>query len=767
MVSRSMLLHAHAYPQATTPMPTVRRILRVRGTVQGVGFRPFVHRLASELSLSGFVRNAPDLVLIDLEGSPEGVAAFESRLVSERPAHASVENVQVENADPAGRSGFVIATSEMGEVRSARVSADLATCAPCLCELQDPADRRFSYAFINCTDCGPRYSISFEVPYDRSRTTMAAFTMCGACAFEYTDPTSRRFHAQPNACPQCGPRLWTEPGGTEDPIVTAVRALKRGDIVAAKGLGGFHLVCDATSVQAVRRLRERKRRWHKPFAVMFEDLEAVGRAAVIDDVARAALVSSCRPIVLLPVRSDSALDPDVSPGLNEVGAFLPATPLQHLLLRAHGGPLVMTSGNISDEPIVTSNEEARTRLKGIADLMLMHDRDIHMREDDSVVRVIHNEARVFRRSRGFVPEAIPLGFDAPPLLAVGADLKNALCLTTGDAAVLSQHIGDMENPEAQGFFSETRSHLERLFGVRPLFVAHDLHPGYHTTRLAQRAGLQAIAVQHHHAHIASCLVDNGRTDRVIGVAWDGTGYGPDETVWGGEFLVADLDGFRRVARIRPVPMPGGDAAVREPWRMALAHAFEAGVALDRGRHPTQAVVLAMLRRGVQCVPTSSAGRLFDAVASLVGLRSEAMYEGQAAMELESIATEGEEPYSWALLEPPEMIEIDFRPLVRAVVEEVERGESIARIAGRFHATLAEALVATCRRIREHEDLSTVALSGGCFQNRLLTESTASRLAREGFEVLLHSRVPCGDGGIALGQAAVAGWRLRHVSGNSR
>ena len=746
---------------------SVRRILRVRGTVQGVGFRPFVHRLASQLSLTGFVQNAPELVLIDIEGSPQSVAAFENRLARERPAQARVESVYAEDADPMGRSGFVIATSQMGEARSARVSADIATCAPCLRELREPRDRRFGYAFINCTDCGPRYSISLEVPYDRPRTTMAAFTMCDACALEYHDPLSRRFHAQPNACPQCGPRLWIEPEGAADPIAAAVMALKRGDIVAVKGIGGFHLACDATSIEAVARLRERKRRWRKPFAVMFEDLKAVRRSAILDDVACDALLSSARPIVLLHVRSSSGLAPDVSPGLSEVGAFLPATPLQHLLLKAHGGPLVMTSGNTSDEPIVISNQEARTGLKGVADLMLMHDRDIHMREDDSVVRVVQGEARVFRRSRGFVPEAIPLGFEAPPLLAVGADLKNTLCLVAGDAAILSQHIGDLENPEAQAFFSETRDHLEKLFGVRPRFVAHDLHPGYHSTLLAQRTGLPAVAVQHHHAHIASCLVDNGRNDRVIGVAWDGTGYGPDGTVWGGEFLVADLEGFRRVGRIRPVPMPGGDAAVREPWRMALAHALAAGVAPERVRHPSSAMVLAMLREGVHCVPTSSAGRLFDAVAALIGLRSHVMYEGQAAMELESIATRDAEPYPWALIESSAMIELDPRPLVLAIAGDIERGESAARISGRFHAALSESVVATCLRIRESEALSTVALSGGCFQNRLLTESTTEGLVREGFEVLLHRRVPCGDGGIALGQAAVAGWRLKDVSRNSR
>jgi hydrogenase maturation protein HypF len=741
-----------------------RRIFRIRGTVQGVGFRPFVYRAACALGLAGRVWNDADGVVVDAEGASSALDALGERLARPDPPHARVESVAVEEAAPSGAVGFAIDTSAADAPTSARVAPDLATCDACLRELFDPADRRFRYPFLNCTDCGPRYSIARDVPYDRARTTMSAFAMCAACAAEYHDPASRRFHAQPNACRICGPRLWIESAQGElasvDPVADAVAALRDGAIVALKGVGGFHLACDARDEDVVSRLRDRKRRPAKPFAVMFEDLAAVEREAHVAAGEAAALVGPRRPIVLLRSRGDSSLANGVAPSLRELGAFLPATPLHHLLLRAFGGPLVMTSGNRSEEPIAAAADDARRRLRGIADLFLVHDRAIHLRADDSVVRVLGARERLVRRARGHAPEAIPLGFAGPSVLAVGADLKNALCLTTGDAAILSQHVGDLESYESQRFHDEVRAHLTRLFRVEPVLVAHDLHPGYHSTVLARRAGLPLEPVQHHHAHVASCLADNDRRDRVIGVAWDGTGYGDDGTVWGGEILVADLGSCKRVGRIRPAPMPGGDAAVREPWRMALAHLLAAGLPIDRIRHPAKASVEAMIREGANVTPTSSAGRLFDAVASLLGVADVATYEGQAAVELEAIASDADvEPYALPI-DRGGLLELDARALVRAVVEDIDRGLDRAQVSARVHASLAAAITEACRVVRERVRLDTVALSGGCFQSARLTRSTHARLTALGFEVLLHARVPPNDGGLALGQAVVAAWRHR-------
>ena len=733
-------------------MEPARRILRIRGVVQGVGFRPFVYRTALKLGLRGAVWNDSGGVVIDVEGAADALDLLARAIDDGPPTRSRVESIDVQEAVPRGAAGFEIASSEQRAPSSARVSADLPTCPACLAELCDPRDRRFRYPFINCTDCGPRYSIAEDVPYDRARTTMRAFAMCGACSAEYADPLSRRFHAQPDACPACGPRLWLH-GSDRDPIEGAIAALRSGQIVALKGLGGFHLACDARSGSAVRRLRELKRRPEKPFAVMYPD-----RASLELDLFGAELPAEM-PIVLMKKRAACSLATSVAPGLGEVGAFLPYTPLHHLIVQQ---PLVMTSGNRSDEPIATRNDEALQRLKGIADLFLLHDRDIHMRMDDSVVR----GRRVIRRARGFVPSAIDLGFDAPDVLAVGADLKSALCLTSGRAAILSQHIGDLESLEAQLFFGEVRGNLERLFQVRPAFVAHDLHPGYHSTRLALQTGLPSIAVQHHHAHVASCLAEHGRNERVIGVAWDGTGYGPDGTIWGGEFLIADLAGFTRAARLRPVALPGSDQAVREPWRMALSHLLAADLPTARVSQPARGAVEAMIRSGFGCVATSSAGRLFDAVASLAGLRHVASYEGQAAMELEAIAADGEPPYPFPVLAGA-LPELDPRPLLRCLVDDLDHQVPIPLVAARFHSALASGIAEVCEHLRTASGLSTVALSGGCFQNEKLTTLAAAALRQRGFEVLLHRRVPSGDGGIALGQAAVAAWRLHDVPRHPR
>jgi len=737
-------------------MEPARRIFRIRGVVQGVGFRPFVYRAALKLGLRGAVWNDPEGVVVDAEGDAAALDALAHEIAESPPSRASIESLRAIDAVPSGAATFSIIPSETLGASRARVSADLPTCAACLAELLDPKDRRFRYPFINCTDCGPRYSIVEDVPYDRSQTTMRSFRMCPACAGEYADPLSRRFHAQPNACPACGPRIWlqsSDRSSDREPISAAIEALREGRIVALKGIGGFHLACDARSEIAVRRLRECKHRSGKPFAVMFPDHPSLERELISEPLHPAA------PITLLKKRAGSMLAASIAPGLDEVGAFLPYTPLHHLIVRQ---PLVMTSGNLSDEPIAIRNDEALERLAGVANLFVLHDRDIHMRMDDSVLR----GGKVLRRARGFVPESIDLGFDAPPILAVGADLKNALCLTAGGAAILSQHIGDLELWESQQFFAEARRNLERLFRVAPQYVAHDLHPGYHSTRLALAAGLPAIAVQHHHAHIASCLAENGRRDRVIGVAWDGTGYGADGTIWGGEFLIADLAGFERRGRLRPVLLPGGDAAVRAPWRMALSHLLAAGLPVTRVVQPERASVEAMIRSGFGCVPTSSAGRLFDAVASLAGVCHSATYEGQAAMELEAICEGDALPYPMPFIDG-ELLELDPRPLLRALLDDLDRGVPTPLIASRFHAALALGIAELCKYLRNDTGLTAVALSGGCFQNRRLSGLTKEALVKRGFEVLVHSRVPAGDGGIALGQAAVAAWRLRDVSGHSR
>ena len=752
-----------------------RCIARVRGSVQGVGFRPFVYRKARALGLRGAVWNDPDGVMIDAEGEAPQLESLLDALYREAPTPARVEAVEVLWAEARGSDEFEIHESDSRPAQRPRLVPDLATCPACQAELFDREDRRYGYAFLNCTACGPRYSIAHDVPYDRARTSMEAFRQCQLCAAEYADPASRRFHAQPNACPKCGPQLRLEPGfahagDPRDALAATVAALRRGRIVALKGLGGFQLCCDARSEAAVARLRQRKRRPRKPLAVMFPDLEAVERTAHLDAVARESLLSPQAPIVLLALRAGAELACGIAPGLDEVGALLPYTPLHHQLLALHGEPLVMTSGNLADEPLAFRDDEARERLGAIADHLLLHDRGIETPVDDSLVRVVDGAPRLLRRARGFVPETIELGFEAPPLVAVGADLKNTLCLTVGGAAVLSQHIGDLEQLASQRFHAEVRAHLERLFQVRPEAVAHDLHPGYSGTALARASGLPCIGVQHHHAHVAACLVENGASGPAIGVAWDGTGYGLDGSVWGGEFLVADLAGFERHGRLRPVPLPGGAAAIREPWRMAASHLWASGLRPARFDAPQADSLAALLRGGANTPLTSSAGRLFDAAAALLGVCERQSHEGQAAAELEALAAQhtGEAPpYPFAVAPAEGLLELDPRPLWIGLLRDLERGTPRSAIARRFHASLAQGVADTCVRIREASGLDSVALTGGCFQNRLLGLDCRQRLEAAGFQVLTHSRVPAGDGGLALGQAAVAAWRSRHVSRDPR
>ncbi len=748
-----------------------RCAIRVRGAVQGVGFRPSVYRLARVSRLAGFVRNDSEGVWIEVEGDAEAVSRFPQLLRSGAPPLSRIDALEVRELVPLGETEFRVATSGEGESVRAIVPADAATCATCLAELFDPADRRYRYPFINCTDCGPRYTIVRDVPYDRARTTMDAFSMCELCREEYEDPGSRRFHAEPNACPDCGPRLeLARPGLAslfgEEALEKAASDLRAGKILAVKGLGGFHLAADARDDRAVALLRQRKHRPSKPFAVMARDLRAASEIAEIPAAGTDALASPRRPIVLLRVKSGAAVSSLVAPGLAEVGVLLPYTPLHHLLL-AEGLPLlVMTSGNISEEPIARENAEAREKLSAVADAFLFHDREIHARADDSVMRIVAGAAQPIRRSRGFVPEPITLPFDSVPVLAVGAELKNAVCMTRDGEAFLSPHVGDLENPEAARFFEEVIGKLKRLLAVEPAAVAHDLHPDYFSTRWAAASGLPREPVQHHHAHIASCLAEHGRTGQAIGIAFDGTGCGPAGELWGGEILVADLSAFRRLGHLRPLRLPGGEAAIREPWRVAAAALLDAGEGLDLlfGIDARRlAGVRQLLERNVRAPAATGAGRWFDAAAALCGFFGPVTYEGQAAAELESLADRSDaEPYPFELGDPggAAPFEVDLRPVVQQIASDLRDGVRVPIISARFHETLARAVQESSRRARESTGIATAAFSGGCFQNRLLTERAKELLESDGFEVLVHRRVPPNDGGLALGQAAVAGFRLR-------
>lgn len=756
---------------AASDATRVRVGLRVRGTVQGVGFRPSVYRLAAAAGLDGFVRNDSQGVWIELEGDPAEVGSFAARLRAEAPPLARIDEIEATDLPRAAGRGFTVAVSERASDAGAGVPSDAATCVECLRELFDPADRRHRYPFINCTDCGPRYTIVRELPYDRATTTMSAFELCDACRDEYEDPASRRFHAEPNACPECGPRLEFALGGAasrrtgEAALAAAVEELVTGRIVAVKGLGGFFLACDATRESTVAELRKRKRRPDKPFALMARDLATARKVALLGDEAVGALLSPGAPIVLAPALPRTNVAPSVAPGLGEHGVMLPYTPLHHLLL-ADGPPLlVMTSGNLSEEPIARDDAHALAKLSGVADAFLLHDRAIHTRVDDSVLRVAAGDVRPVRRSRGYVPEPISIGFEGPPVLAVGAELKNTVCLTRRGAAYLSPHVGNLSNLEAFAFFEEVIGKLSRLLEVRPEVVAHDLHPDYLSTRWAIRSGLPRVGVQHHHAHVAACLTEHGRTESTIGVAFDGTGCGPAGEIWGGEILLADLGGFSRVGFLRPIALAGGEAAIRQPWRLGAAALLDSGESLeilpgvDANRREA---VRRLLEKGIASPRATGAGRWFDAVAAILGVRTEITYEGQAAVELEAAAAPGDaEPCDFGFLPSAEgAFEIDLRPAVKAIVAARRAGVSVGELSARFHETLAAAVAAGCRRARERSGVSLVVLSGGCFQNRRLTDRTAALLDSAGFEVLLHRRVPPNDGGVALGQAAVAEWRTR-------
>jgi hydrogenase maturation protein HypF len=732
--------------------------VRVEGTVQGVGFRPFVHGLATGLGLAGLVGNDSRGVFIEVEGDLHAVERFLSGL-REPPPLALVERISTRSLSPDGLTGFAIVGSDTSGQRSVLVSADSATCADCLRELRDPADRRYGYPFVNCTNCGPRFTIVTDVPYDRPNTTMAGFAMCADCAAEYRDPADRRFHAQPVCCPACGPHITLRDAGGRalpgEPVEAARALLRQGGILALKGLGGYHLAATAGDESAVAALRSRKHREDKPFAVMAADVGSARSLGEVGPAEEALLTSVRRPIVLLRRLADAPLAGAVAPGNRSIGVMLPYTPLHHLLA---GEPLVLTSGNVSDEPIAYRDEDAFAALREIADAFLTHDRPIHVRTDDSVTRVFRGRELPVRRSRGYVPGPVPLPAGGPPVLACGAELKNTFCLAKDGRAFVSHHIGDLENYETLRAYREGIEHFGRLFDITPSLIAHDLHPEYLSTKYALEQDLPLVGVQHHHAHIASCMADNEWTEPVIGVAFDGTGYGTDGTLWGGEFLVADLTGFERAGHLLPVPLPGGTMAIREPWRMAAAHGVPADLDVARRNAASWDTVVAMGRRGVGSPLTSSVGRLFDAVAALLGVRDRVNYEGQAAIELEQRADAHERRAYPVRLDDGSPFTVPGADLVAAVVADLRAGVGVPSIAGRFHNTVAGIVVAGAVRLRETTGVTTVALSGGVFQNLLLLERAVAGLEAEDFGVLVHHRVPPNDGGISLGQAAVAAAR---------
>ena len=780
--------------------------IHIIGIVQGVGFRPFVYGLASRLALTGWVRNTSAGVDIVVDGPPEKLDAFITALQEETPPLARIDQLEVEEQAANGFTGFEIVHSEAIEDAFQPISPDVSICPDCLRELFDPADRRYRYPFINCTNCGPRFTIIADIPYDRPKTTMAGFPLCPECAAEYADPLDRRFHAQPVACPACGPQVWLEESGQSGPsavrlssdeaILGTQQRLMRGEILAIKGLGGFHLACDALNPAAVDELRRRKLRVDKPFALMMPNLETVEAHCFVSPAERELLTSRQRPIVILRRRTGSQIAAAVSPQQDTVGVMLPYTPLHYLLFAAppqgteppaDGLPsaLVMTSGNLSEEPIAVDNEEARERLSGLADAFLMHNRPIHTRCDDSVVRaaapgVSSDEASnllPIRRSRGYAPDPVRLPFDTPPILAAGAELKNTFCLTHDRYAFLSHHIGDLENYETLRSFEDGIEHFERLFRVQPQALAYDLHPDYLATRYAleraARQGLPATGVQHHHAHIAACMAEHGLPEdrQVLGVSFDGAGYGEDGAIWGGEFLLANYAGYTRLAHFAYTPLPGGDAATRKPARIALAHLWAAGLEWEPGLSPVSALteveryaLRAQLESRTNTPLTSSAGRLFDAVAALCGVRQQVNYEGQAAIELEALAEPHERgEYSFPAprfqeISTPQTI--DTRPLVRAILDDLHAGVPAPVISARFHNGLARLVLEVCRSARQSLGVEEVALSGGVWQNMTLFSKTTRLLREDNFIVYFHRLVPPNDGGLALGQALVAAARWR-------
>jgi hydrogenase maturation protein HypF len=765
--------------------------ISIKGVVQGVGFRPFIHALANELSLKGFVTNTSEGVFMTAEG--DRIETFLERIRTEAPPLSRIMSIDISPAEPAGFPDFSIRESrETGSFTL--LSPDVAVCDDCLNEMFDKADRRYLYPFINCTNCGPRYSITRSVPYDRANTTMKVFPMCPECSAEYGNPADRRFHAQPDACPICGPHVALRAGGgvivdeRGDALADAIRLLKEGTIVAVKGLGGFHIACDAANADAVKRLRERKRRSNKPFALMAPDIGRIKKFCHVSEEEERLLLSMRRPIVLLEKREDNILPEEVSPNNRSIGFMLPYTPLHHLLFRyppeagsepiSHFDALVMTSGNIAEEPIVIDNDEAVTKLSGIADAFLVHNRDIFMRVDDSVLKSGKGAAGIswasdtplspsfIRRSRGYVPDPIPLIGDGPDVLGCGADLKNTFTITKGRYAIPGQHIGDMENYETLTFFEETLRNIKAVYRAEPVAIGHDLHPGYLSTRWAlMQQGVEKIGIQHHYAHIASVMAERGIREKVIGVAFDGTGYGEDGTLWGGEFLISDTEGFRRAGHLDYVPLPGGETAIREPWRIAVScvkkaagkevidYLKPAGFIEKYGIEKIQTIV--KICGDKTLAPLSSgAGRLFDAVAALTGVCDRNTFEGEAAIALESLVLEDvleDYPVDISFRDP---MLIDFSMVILSILKDIGAGEDKRVISSKFHNTVASAIAAVVLKLSAVTGIRKVVLSGGVFQNACLVERVMKGLTPEGLNIYTNELVPCNDGGISLGQAYI-------------
>jgi len=740
--------------------------LEVEGIVQGVGFRPFVFRLAKKHGLCGLVFNHEKGVTIEVEGKLQILKKFTSDLKSGPPPLARIESIDVTELEPIGYPDFRIAPSAHAESGQTLISPDIATCGNCLRELFSPSDRRFFHPFINCTDCGPRYTIILRTPYDRPNTTMQKFKMCKNCAKEYEAPLDRRFHAQPIACPNCGPKVWlTDKNGRKikasEPIKLAQELILKGEVVCVKGVGGFHLAVRAGDEKAVKKLRMRKYREDKPFAVMVRDLDVARELCCVNDAAEEIFLGTEAPILVLPRRSDSPIAETVAPRQKTLGLFLPYSPIHHLLFRGDLRYAVLTSGNLSDEPICHHNEDAFEHLKNIADYYLLHDRDIHIRCDDSVLKMFNDRPYFIRRSRGYAPNPIELGISGTSVLAVGAHLKNTICLTKGNKAFMSHHIGDLDNLPAFNSFLQATEHIANLFSIEPKIVACDLHPHYLSSQHAKKIGLGLVEVQHHHAHIASCLAEHKRDGPVIGLSLDGVGYGPDGTIWGGEILVCTLSDFKRAGYIKPLPMPTGEMAIKEPWRMAVSYLLEAfgeipgEIEWDVEKSAVE-LMKQICKKRVNAPETTSAGRLFDAIAAIIGVRTTVNYEGQAAIELEQLAEPGEEKMLPFKLESgSNCVILNFFPTIREIVALKGEGTSAEKISGMFHKTFSQAFFDATKIISEKTGIKTVALSGGVFQNLLLLSQIKELSEQAGFEVLVHRLVPTNDGGLSLGQAAVA------------
>jgi len=749
----------------------------IRGIVQGVGFRPFVYNLARQYHLLGYVRNDASGVSIEVEGEKSRIEKFIAKIETEFPPLAVIFEIKSYDIEPVGYDDFIIRDSDDHEEKFVPISPEISTCSDCLAELFDPNDPRYRYPFINCTNCGPRLTIVKDIPYDREYTTMASFKMCKMCQGEYDDPNNRRFHAQPNACPACGPSLTLlndklEKVNVYDIISEVCNLLKDGKIIAIKGLGGYHLGCDAMNSDAVNRLRSRKFREHKPFAMMVKNIETAKRMCYVNKDEETLLTTPIRPVVLLKKKPDCPVTEGVAPHQKYHGIMLPYTPLHHLIIEESGLVLVMTSGNISSEPIVYRDEEAFNGLKNIADFYCIHNREIHIRTDDSVSRIWRGgNGIVLRRARGLAPFPIVLNFKfQEKVLACGAELKNAFCLTRDNFVFMSHHIGDLENLETLTAFEQGIEHFKRIFNITPTLIAYDIHPDYLATKYALAIeDIPKIGIQHHHAHIASCMVDNEINGEVIGVSFDGTGYGPDGTIWGGEFLICGFGEYKRVGHLEYAPLTGGERAIKEPWRMAASYLYK--VYQDRmfdldinfvkelDGHKW-AIIKKMIDKGINSPMTSSMGRLFDGVSALAGIRKEIYYEGQAAIELEMIADDGMGGYQFDLKEFNDKTLVLIEPIIKGIVSDLEYGVDVESISSKFHNTIAEIILNMSLKIRKHYRLNRVALSGGVFQNSLLLEKTYVLLDRNDFKVFTHHRVPPNDGGISLGQAVIANERTK-------